>query len=205
MRWPLALACIGIGIAAGIGIAVYTPQRPAPASEPLREAANLPLISPLLACNNGKEILSDSASLKKRELKKVIDDARSVGNADDVSVYFRDMVTGNWLSVGGQEHYAPASLFKVPYMMLIYKLAEDEPTMRAQLAAGLNCGCIDAHVRQGALTPIEGNQMQRFFVPRAWRVNACHVAIAARLFIRPIKGVEGAFRLSRVAFDTFVE
>jgi hypothetical protein len=121
---------IGIGILIGGGIAALIPEPKTVALQPIRENIAYPLISPLLACDNGSEILSDAGSRPhRREVKKVIDDALGLKNADAISLYYRDLNSGSWLSINGNQHYAPASLFKVPYMMYLYKRAEDDPSL----------------------------------------------------------------------------
>jgi beta-lactamase class A len=63
----------------------------------------------------------------KDKISKYIKNAEDAGNAEDISVYYRDMNSGRWTGVNEQETYVPASMLKVVYMMSFLKRAEDDP------------------------------------------------------------------------------
>jgi len=45
---------------------------------------------------------------------------------DNISVYFRNLETGEWVGINPNEDFDPASLLKVPVMMYYLKLAESD-------------------------------------------------------------------------------
>lgn len=57
----------------------------------------------------------------------MIDDQIKNQKADNVSLYFRDLNNGPWISINGQEKFSPASLLKVPLMIALFKIAEQDP------------------------------------------------------------------------------
>jgi beta-lactamase class A len=62
----------------------------------------------------------------RNELLGFIEETKQKKSATHVSVYFRDLQNGPIMSIGGQENFAPASLLKVPLMVMYYKKAETE-------------------------------------------------------------------------------
>ncbi|MBI4056365.1 MAG: serine hydrolase [Elusimicrobia bacterium] len=46
-----------------------------------------------------------------------------------VSIYFRDLNNGPWFGIKEREKFSPASLFKVPIMMALFKQAEADPSV----------------------------------------------------------------------------
>ncbi len=57
----------------------------------------------------------------------MVDNKISKGEANQISVYFRDLDSGRWTGVNADDEYAPASMLKVPVMIAYYKLAETYP------------------------------------------------------------------------------
>lgn len=63
--------------------------------------------------------------LKKEEIN---------GNLYDYSFYFRDMGTGLWFGINESSDFFPASLFKLPIALAVYKEGEDNPWFLRQQA-----------------------------------------------------------------------
>lgn len=55
------------------------------------------------------------------------------GDAKRVSVWVRDLSTLQWMGVREKEEFVPASLFKVPVMIAVYKYAEIQPEVLKQV------------------------------------------------------------------------
>ncbi len=53
-------------------------------------------------------------------------------DAERISVWVRDLTTLQWVGIKEKELYAPASLFKVPVMIAIFKYAEIQPGILEQ-------------------------------------------------------------------------
>ncbi|TSA46397.1 serine hydrolase, partial [bacterium] len=48
-------------------------------------------------------------------------------SAEKISVYYRDLISGQWIGINENEKYPPASLVKVPLLLAYYKSAEYNP------------------------------------------------------------------------------
>lgn len=95
---------------------------------PLRTQDNqYKFVHPLLAYR----LPEGTSFFEFQSLKKHIEDkvaaARAAGEADDVSVYFRDFDKGRWLGLNQNAAYNPGSLLKVPLMIFYFKQAENDP------------------------------------------------------------------------------
>jgi beta-lactamase class A len=93
----------------------------------IRKGANH-LINPLLDCYDfGSSSLAD---MKDREslINKYVEEAIKKKEIFSCSVYFRKLDNGHWIGINEKEHYAPASLLKVPFMMAALRQAEQDPT-----------------------------------------------------------------------------
>jgi beta-lactamase class A len=84
-------------------------------------------INPLLDCD--EKIESQYINLKKLKAKltKTIEEDILAGKIEKASLYLRDLNNGPWLGINEKEAYIPASLLKVPMLMMILKLSEFEP------------------------------------------------------------------------------
>jgi len=87
-----------------------------------------PLINPLLYSESPMDTSSRYAKLLA-SMKSFVDSAKESGNADDVSVYFRDLNSATWIGVNENDTYTPASMLKVVVVMATLKLAESNPSI----------------------------------------------------------------------------
>lgn len=65
----------------------------------------------------------------KNHLEDTINSFLQNKKAAEISVYFRDLNNGPWIGVNEEEKFIPASLLKVPLMMVYYKIAESNPSI----------------------------------------------------------------------------
>lgn len=63
----------------------------------------------------------------KRELETEVAEFKSKESISKLSLYFRNLDTGEWFGIGEDEPYHPASLMKTIIMVIYYKLAETQP------------------------------------------------------------------------------
>lgn len=63
------------------------------------------------------------------ELKALIDRLENEGGVTEIAVYFRSLNDGLWIGVNEKILFAPASLLKVPLMMIYLKKAEKDPSL----------------------------------------------------------------------------
>lgn len=64
----------------------------------------------------------------EQKIEAIIKSKTDTGKIDKASVYFRDNNRGRWVGVNENTTYSPASLLKVPLMMVYYKIAENDPS-----------------------------------------------------------------------------
>jgi beta-lactamase class A len=125
-----------IGLAAILGLvivsAVYwyikTPQNPSVSNftEVRANSKDLHFINPLLFYKSQPD--SDYNYIQSA-LSTYIATAKSQNNATDVSVYFRDMNSGEWTEINDSDTYEPASMLKVVMMIAYLKRASEDPTI----------------------------------------------------------------------------
>jgi beta-lactamase class A len=85
------------------------------------------LINPLIACEIPDKKIFTRLQPLHDQLSKFINENIDSNLAQNVSVYFRDLISGQWTGLNEDEQYIPASLVKVPLMMAYYKYAEISP------------------------------------------------------------------------------
>lgn len=84
-------------------------------------------LNPQLRCEPFEDLQKKEYLEFKRSLETYIEDLRSAGNVDGVSVYFRDLENGPWFGIQEDVLFSPASLMKLPVLITYYKKAEFEP------------------------------------------------------------------------------
>ena len=89
-------------------------------------------IAPLLACDVGAVDESSSLTELKSTFATITNAALTDHDAEDVSVYFRQLYTGEWTAVNMETNYSPASLMKVPVLMAYLKQAETATDLLTQ-------------------------------------------------------------------------
>lgn len=96
-------------------------------SHPIRENTDdYTYISPLLAYETPREVTEQSKILSEK-INKYINQNKEVG--DKISVYYRDLNTGDWVGINDNDKYAPASMLKVIIMIGYLKRAENNPSL----------------------------------------------------------------------------
>jgi beta-lactamase class A len=94
-----------------------------------RHQGNYQFINPLLECDNSLISRDTNLDNVRNSVIKMVDDLKSQNKVDFVSVYYRDMNNGPWFGLNEKELFSPASLIKVPLMMIYLKKAETDPTL----------------------------------------------------------------------------
>jgi len=89
-------------------------------------------INPLLLCEVAGTPAFASYRTYQSAIEKYIDAHVHSNTLIAASVYFRDFRAGQWVSIHENEHYAPASLLKVPIMIATLKYAESHPDFLAK-------------------------------------------------------------------------
>ena len=71
----------------------------------------------------------------KNDLITYIDTAKRSGKVSHVSVYFRDMNTGEWTGINETDTFEPASMLKVTTMLAYYKRSVNNPEILSKQLA----------------------------------------------------------------------
>ena len=89
-------------------------------------------IRPLILVDNSNVTYPELDDLKKI-INAHISQAKQTLKVEDVSVYYRDMVTGKWTGINENDLYAPSSMLKVGILMAYLKAAVTNPDVLNQM------------------------------------------------------------------------
>lgn len=92
----------------------------------VRKPTKSKFIAPLLLGSESSIFYEDESFSK--QINSYTDNVLHNKKALAISVYFKNLTTGSWVGINENDHYAPASLMKVPIMLAIFKQAEQDPT-----------------------------------------------------------------------------
>ena len=94
---------------------------------------DLRFLNPLIDCMNGKNLRMDELKTFHHKIDNYIDQCSYQNKSIRISYYFRDLNTGMVIGTGEKELFSPASLMKVPCLIAVLKLAEDDPNILNKL------------------------------------------------------------------------
>jgi beta-lactamase class A len=86
-------------------------------------------ISPLLACDFATQADETGWVDLETDLKGRVEGLVESGKFEQLSVYFRDFGTTTTISIRPEDKFFPASMNKVPVMMTVLKMAEEDPAL----------------------------------------------------------------------------
>jgi hypothetical protein len=92
-------------------------------------SSNFPLVFPILGTESLRATYIGEYSDLENRLEETIKEEVRNGNILEGSVYVRDLGRSLWVGVNEDKKYAPASLFKLPIAIAIYKTAEVNPSL----------------------------------------------------------------------------
>lgn len=95
---------------------------------PIREKG-YKYIAPLLYCRYPNQDDNHFIKTLRSDLNDYIDEENSNGDTQTVSVFFHEPTSGKRASINKDEKYTLASLMKVPILMMVYKQAENNPSL----------------------------------------------------------------------------
>lgn len=129
----IALGSFGVGAISAVGVLLLIqsqgtnqPPRAFRQSDVPNALSEYKFIDPLIATKGF--IDSPKYNEMKRGVEAYIAEEKKNGLAT-ASIYFRDIRQQGGFSVNPDELYTPASLYKVPIMMVYYKIAERDPSI----------------------------------------------------------------------------
>ena len=92
---------------------------------------NYQYVDPLLACDTGSNIMTRHLEFEN-QLRSFINDEISKGHAKNISIYFRQLDTGQWVGIDENHKYDPASLLKIVLMITYFKEINTQPDILDQ-------------------------------------------------------------------------
>lgn len=87
------------------------------------------LIDPLLYTNAPESAAFPRYTELKAALAAAVVSATNAGKASDVSVYYRDLDTNQWVGINNDHTFALASLLKVATALAVFRHAEEDPSV----------------------------------------------------------------------------
>jgi beta-lactamase class A len=106
-----------------------------------------PLIGGISAPATDVGIFSDI----KADIESYLNTEKKEGNLYDYSFYFRDMDSGLWFGSNEGTNFSPASLFKLPIAIAVYKEGEDDPSfLKKVVTYTSDISKINAQVKENA-------------------------------------------------------
>lgn len=92
-----------------------------------QENDKYPLIDPLIGISSAPATDVGIFVDLKEEVENYLEDKKKKGELYGYSFYFKDLNSPLWFGVKEEESFAPASLFKIPVALAIYRQGETDP------------------------------------------------------------------------------
>ena len=93
---------------------------------------NWELTNPALNYEYGINIMNNAEINLEKPLQEYIQKKEYDNMVTHVSVYYRDLNNGNWFGINEKEMFSPASLMKLPLLLVYLKKIEKDPKVRDQ-------------------------------------------------------------------------
>jgi len=117
-----------LGVVVGImGYTLMLPKQSASSGTKAIRQTGFTFTNPLLECEIGDQENFGEIKVFREKLQAVVDRNITSGKANHISIYFRDLNNGPWMGINEKDEFSPSSLLKVPLMMSVYQLAEQDP------------------------------------------------------------------------------
>jgi beta-lactamase class A len=123
--------------------------------------AQYPLVAPLLGTTAPEATMFGAYTGLAAAINSQIETATSTGQASRVSVYFRNLNSGEWFGINQDDEYYPASLLKVPVMIAYYKEAETDPGILDETIQYQTAATDNPYLDPSALTPGKAYTVQQ--------------------------------------------
>lgn len=122
------------GIAAGYGLETLFPDESSldgsgKSYQVRQNGGEYQYINPLLECEMAEGTIDAHKENFREKLATFIENQQQKKQLTKAAVYFRDLNNGPAFGINEAEDFFPASLLKVPVMMVYYHLAEENPSL----------------------------------------------------------------------------
>ena len=129
-----ALLAIGIAIVVfSLGLLggwIMKGMQPPPIVTPIRNMqAGSPLIKPVLYTETPQILSYPKYTPLNAALTAYAASAKAAGKATEVSVYYRDLDSSNWVGINYTDQFNPASMLKVVTLMALLHASEENPLL----------------------------------------------------------------------------
>lgn len=94
-----------------------------------RQQGQYKYINPLLECEQAQNLGYKYYKPTFDNVKEIINNYEKKGLVSEVGVYFRDLNNGPWYSFNEEALFEPASMFKLPLLVSLYKKRETDPEL----------------------------------------------------------------------------
>ncbi|MBP7774783.1 serine hydrolase [Candidatus Woesebacteria bacterium] len=91
-----------------------------------RQQGQYKYINPLLECEQAQKLGYKYYKATFDDVQKIIDTYKKNGQLTDAGIYFRDLNNGPWYSINENALFEPASMFKLPLLVTLYKKRETD-------------------------------------------------------------------------------
>lgn len=88
------------------------------------------LTNPALNYEYGQNIMNNSEINLEKPLQEFIGQKKYDNEVTHISVYYRNLNNGNWFGINEKEMFSPASLMKLPLLLVYLKKTEQNPNIR---------------------------------------------------------------------------
>ncbi len=88
------------------------------------------LTNPALNYEYGQNIMNNSEINLEKPLQEFIEEKKYNNEVTHISVYYRNLNNGNWFGINEKEMFSPASLMKLPLLLVYLKKIEQNPDIR---------------------------------------------------------------------------
>lgn len=98
----------------------------------IKEARNpqgYQFINPLLDCDNVNMDTKPNMLNLRKAISEIIEREKANKKVSLISVYYRDLNNGPWFGLNEHELFSPASLIKVPMLIIYYKMTESDQSI----------------------------------------------------------------------------
>jgi beta-lactamase class A len=92
----------------------------------IKRLTGLKYIKPIMFVDD--ECESDNMQDIKQQITEIVNRYKNFEGVSSASIYLRQFSTNEWICVNETDKFEPGSLFKVPVMMTILKMCEDNPS-----------------------------------------------------------------------------
>jgi len=133
----VALALLGVGVFFGFIISQNffssNTNKNVPDIELREKNSQYPYIGVLLDSETGNKTKSARYQEIEDNVKKYIMNAQEKGMVSEAAIYVRDLSNGPWFGINQDMDFSPASLFKLPVALAIFKKADSDPTILSRV------------------------------------------------------------------------